>query len=123
MRLNSHDRLVTSITGQLAAEVTPFEAIAGAFPPGSMTGAPKLRSVQILEQLERNVPRGVYAGQSRVIHRSSEARFNGVVAGIFGYVSIDGTTDFSVVIRTMVIRGDRQFSSSHSDARADVQAM
>ena len=56
------DRLVTSITGQLAAEVTPFEAIAGAFPPGSMTGAPKLRSVQILEQLERNVPRGVYAG-------------------------------------------------------------
>ena len=62
--LKDSNRLVTSITGKLAAEVTPFEAISGAFPPGSMTGAPKLRSVQILEQLERSVPRGVYAGQS-----------------------------------------------------------
>lgn len=55
---------MTSIVGQLTPVVNPFEAVARAFPPGSMTGAPKLRSVRLLEQLEQDKSRGVYAGES-----------------------------------------------------------
>lgn len=101
-------RLVTSIVGTLTPAVNIFEAVARAFPPGlsilhlrslkrclsslgagSMTGAPKLRSVKILEDLEGHRPRGVYSGT-------------------FGYVAVDGSTDFAVVIRTLVIRGTGQ---------------
>lgn len=64
LELTSSGRLVTSIVGQLTPVVNPFEAVARAFPPGSMTGAPKLRSVRLLEQLEQDKPRGVYAGVS-----------------------------------------------------------
>ncbi|KAI5478524.1 hypothetical protein MNV49_005053 [Pseudohyphozyma bogoriensis] len=79
-------QLVTSVVGQLTPMVNPFEAVSRAFPPGSMTGAPKLRSVKLLEELEGHRPRGVYSG-------------------VFGFVAVDGTTDFSVVIRTLVIKG------------------
>lgn len=49
-----------------------------------MTGAPKLRSVQLLEQFEQHQPRGIYSGA-------------------MGYMSIDGAVDLSVVIRTILI--------------------
>lgn len=55
---------------------------------GSMTGAPKLRSVQLLEHFERQQPRGIYSGA-------------------MGYMSIDGAVDLSVVIRTIVIEKTR----------------
>ncbi|SCV72385.1 BQ2448_3922 [Microbotryum intermedium] len=77
-------QLVTSVVGQLTPAVNPFEAVQRAFPPGSMTGAPKLRSLKLLDELEGHQARGVYSG-------------------VFGYVAIDGTTDFSVVIRTLVL--------------------
>ncbi|SCZ92237.1 BZ3500_MvSof-1268-A1-R1_Chr5-2g07728 [Microbotryum saponariae] len=74
---------VHHVVGQLTPAVNPFEAVQRAFPPGSMTGAPKLRSLKLLEDLEGHRARGVYSG-------------------VFGYVAVDGTTDFSVVIRTLV---------------------
>jgi len=79
--------LVTTVQGILAPNVSSVDAVRRCFPPGSMTGAPKLRSVQLLEGFEGGRRRGVYSG-------------------VLGYISADGTTDLSVVIRTMVIEGD-----------------
>ena len=78
--------LVTTVRGQLADNVDSVEAVRRCFPPGSMTGAPKLRSVQLLEEYEGHRPRGVYSGA-------------------LGYISVDGATDLSVVIRTIVVEG------------------
>jgi para-aminobenzoate synthetase len=77
--------LVTSVCGKLVSGVGPVEAIRRSFPPGSMTGAPKLRSVELLEELEEHQPRGIYSG-------------------CLGYLSVDNKASFNVVIRTLVIR-------------------
>ncbi|ODN73682.1 hypothetical protein L202_07228 [Cryptococcus amylolentus CBS 6039] len=90
--------LVTTVRGKLyppsPSTASPgggggeMEAIARCFPPGSMTGAPKLRSVQLLDGFEKGKKRGVYSGA-------------------LGYVGVDGVVDLSVVIRTIVRQGDR----------------
>ncbi|GAA5876371.1 hypothetical protein JCM3774_005313 [Rhodotorula dairenensis] len=79
-------QMVTTVVGQLGDGVRPFEAMMSAFPPGSMTGAPKLRSLQLLDELEQRRDRGAYSG-------------------VFGYLAVDGASDWSVVIRTLVKRG------------------
>lgn len=82
--------LVTTVRGQLAPHVGPVEALKRCFPPGSMTGAPKLRSVQLLDEFEARYPRGVYSGA-------------------LGYISLCGSADLSVVIRTMVLEGNGEW--------------
>jgi para-aminobenzoate synthetase len=75
-------QLVTTVSGQLD-QANALDALQQCFPPGSMTGAPKLRSVQLLESIEQ-APRGVYSG-------------------VLGWISADGRAcDMSVVIRTLV---------------------
>jgi para-aminobenzoate synthetase component I len=80
-------QMVSTVTGTLAAGKDAFDLIEGTFPPGSMTGAPKLASIDLLDQLE-TVRRGVYAGA-------------------LGYLDLRGGLDLSVVIRTFVCEDGR----------------
>ncbi|KAI9609412.1 hypothetical protein H4Q26_007366 [Puccinia striiformis f. sp. tritici PST-130] len=79
--------LVSTVQGCLRPKLNPVDALQSSFPPGSMTGAPKLSSIEILDTLELHHPRGAYSG-------------------ILGFISVDGRADMSVVIRTAVIRNN-----------------
>jgi len=68
-----------------------------------MTGAPKLRTVQLLEEYEGRRRRGIYSGSS-----PSDLKVTQLMTGALGYFSLDGATDLSVVIRTIVVEGDRE---------------
>jgi len=78
-------QLVSVIEGRLEPGRTRADLLASAFPPGSMTGAPKVRSIELLRALER-WPRGPYGGA-------------------LGYLAADGRTDLSVVIRSALLAG------------------
>jgi para-aminobenzoate synthetase len=68
--------LVTTVRGQLAPNVGVVEAVKRCFPPGSMTGAPKLRSVRLLEGIEGGggVKREIYSGKSACPKVSASVR-------------------------------------------------
>ncbi|CAE6420917.1 unnamed protein product [Rhizoctonia solani] len=80
--------LVSTITGELIPSVGTVEGVRRCFPPGSMTGAPKLRSVQILDGLETSSRRGIYSG-------------------CLGFLSLNNRAVFSVVIRTLIAHRDQ----------------
>lgn len=78
-------QLVSTLTGQLKYGQSATSALAACFPAGSMTGAPKIRAVEILRALE-GAPRNIYSGA-------------------FGYLGFDGSADFGMTIRTLVFEG------------------
>jgi para-aminobenzoate synthetase len=82
-------QLVSTIRGRLRDDVTTVGALRTLFPAGSMTGAPKLRTMQIIRQVERSA-RGPYAGA-------------------FGWVSADGRADLGVVIRSLMTAGQGRY--------------
>lgn len=77
--------LVSTVEGRLAAGRDALDVLRDCFPGGSVTGAPKLRAMQIIEQLEPD-RRGVYCGA-------------------IGYVGFDGNMDSNIAIRTLVYGG------------------
>ncbi|KRE66167.1 anthranilate synthase [Arthrobacter sp. Soil736] len=79
-------QLVSTIDATLLPGSPRAEAVAACFPAGSMTGAPKISTMAILDRLEDG-PRGVYSGA-------------------IGYFSLNGATDLAVAIRTLVIQSD-----------------
>jgi aminodeoxychorismate synthase component I len=79
-------QLVSTVTGTLRADQNATSALAACFPAGSMTGAPKIRAVEILKELEA-APREIYSGA-------------------FGYLGFDGSADFGMTIRTLVFEGN-----------------
>ncbi len=78
-------QLVTTVESTPRADVTAIEVLRAAFPGGSMTGAPKARTLEILDRLEDSA-RGVYSGA-------------------IGHVGVDGTARFAMPIRTLVADG------------------
>ncbi len=77
-------QMVSTVTGRLEPQRSPVECVRACFPGGSMTGAPKLRTMEIIDDIE-DVARGVYSGA-------------------LGYFGLDGSVDLSIVIRTIVMR-------------------
>ncbi len=74
--------IVSEVSGELEADVSPVDVIAATFPGGTITGCPKIRCMEIISELERG-RRGAYTGS-------------------MGYLNYDGSMDLNILIRTMV---------------------
>lgn len=91
--------IVSNVRGKLAADKTPFDLFVSAFPAGTVSGAPKIRAMQIVSELEPQ-KRGLYAG----------------AIGYFGY---NGNLDTCIVIRTILMKGKKVFIHAGAGIVAD----
>jgi anthranilate synthase component 1 len=91
--------LVTNVSGQLREGVSPFDALRAGFPAGTVSGAPKIRAMEIISELE---------GEQR-----------GVYAGAIGYFSHTGDQETAISLRTMVIKNGRAYIQAGGGVVAD----
>jgi para-aminobenzoate synthetase component 1 len=91
--------LVSTVVGDLNEGVDPLDLLRAAFPGGSITGAPKLRAMEIIAELEPS-QRGIYCGS-------------------IGYWSVSGELDTSIAIRTAAVRNGRVYFSAGGGIVAD----
>ena len=84
-------QLISSVTAEVAEDIPPVEALRTSFPMGSMTGAPKISAMKIIEKLEES-KRGLYSGA-------------------VGYFTPEGDFDFNVVIRSILYNSDNKYLS------------
>lgn len=84
-------QMTSTVSSRLRTECSGLDALKAAFPMGSMTGAPKIMSMQLIDRYELT-RRGIYSGA-------------------IGYFTPEGNFDFNVVIRTLVYDASRQYAS------------
>jgi anthranilate synthase component 1 len=89
----------STVSGQLKAGATSLDALRAAFPAGTVSGAPKIRAMEIISELEPD-QRGVYAGS-------------------LGYVGFGGNLDMAITLRTLVIAGGEVFVQAGAGVVAD----
>jgi len=119
-RFSHVQHIVSRVCGTLRPGCDRFDALSACFPAGTVSGAPKIRAMQIIAELERH-PRGLYAGA-------------------VGYAGFDGTLECAIAIRTLVARGarvgfstgagivadsvpEKEFEETEAKARAMVEAV
>jgi len=83
--------LVSTVVGELKESVSPIECIKACFPGGSITGTPKIRSMEIIDELEP-VRRNIYTGS-------------------LGYLGFDGNVDLNIIIRTILVKDSKAYFS------------
>lgn len=91
--------IVSHVQGRLRRELDAFDLVRATFPAGTLSGAPKVRAMEIIESLE-GTRRGVYGGS-------------------VGYFSYDGSMDMCITIRTLFIKGDRVYIQAGGGIVAD----
>jgi anthranilate synthase component 1 len=91
--------LVSNVTGRLREDVTAYDALRAGFPAGTVSGAPKIRAMEIISELE---------GEQR-----------GVYAGAVGYFSHSGNLDTAIALRTMVMQNGRAYIQAGGGIVAD----
>ena len=100
-------QLTSTVTGKLREDKDRIDLLKAAFPGGSITGAPKVRAMEIIDELEPT-RRGIYTGS-------------------VGYLGFDGCMDLNIVIRTFVVKGNKVYFQvgggivSDSDPEAEYQ--
>jgi anthranilate synthase component I len=91
--------LVSNVTGRLRPDISPYEALRAGFPAGTVSGAPKIRAMEIISELE-DEQRAVYAGA-------------------VGYFSYSGNLDTAIALRTMVMQNGRAYIQDGGGIVAD----
>lgn len=98
-RFSHVQHIVTHVVGKLDSKYDMFDAFQAVFPAGTVSGAPKVRAMEIIDELE-NEARGPYAGA-------------------VGYFSYNGCCDFAIAIRSIFIDGDKGFVQSGAGIVSD----